>query len=170
MGCDGCLTMPEAWRTWAARYRTIVLEGCDGVGKTTLANRLVQHEGFEVVHSAVTPTHVNLAERYRQLLDRPGKLVLDRSFVSELVYGPLFRGGSRLTTAEAIELGRAVAAHGGVFIHLTAVPSNIAQRLPARDAHAWDEPMIGAVLVAYDQVFSALARHVPVIRYATDEP
>ncbi|MGW1974115.1 hypothetical protein [Streptomyces sp. NPDC001889] len=30
--------------------RTLVVEGCDGVGKTTLATRLAQDHGFTVIH------------------------------------------------------------------------------------------------------------------------
>lgn len=32
---------------------------------------------------------IDITRRYRQLLTTPGHVVLDRSFVSELVYGPL---------------------------------------------------------------------------------
>jgi hypothetical protein len=51
-------------------HRTVVLEGCDGVGKSTLAQRLALDFGFTIVHSARTPDGVNLAERYRRF--RPG--------------------------------------------------------------------------------------------------
>ncbi|GAA5707333.1 MULTISPECIES: hypothetical protein [Streptomyces] len=77
-------------------HRTVVIEGGDGVGKSTLAKLLVAQHGFISVHSPRTPDHQDLVSRYRELLARPGRLVLDRSFLSELVYGPLYRGHSRL--------------------------------------------------------------------------
>lgn len=45
-------------------HRTVVLEGCDGVGKSTLAQQLARDFGFTIVHSARTPDGINLAERY----------------------------------------------------------------------------------------------------------
>ncbi len=83
-------------------HQTVVLEGCDGVGKSTLAQQLASDHGFTIVHSGRTPDGVDLAERYRQILSQPGRLALDRSFVSELVYGPLRHGGSRLTDIESL--------------------------------------------------------------------
>jgi MoxR-like ATPase len=74
-------------------HRTVVLEGGDGVGKSTLAQQLARDLGFTIVHSARTPDGVDLAERYQQILSRLERLVLDRSFVSELVYGALRHGG-----------------------------------------------------------------------------
>ena len=73
-----------------------MLEGCDGVGKSTLAQELARDFGFTIVRSTRTPDGINLAERYQRILSRPGRLALDRSFISELVYGHLHHGGSRL--------------------------------------------------------------------------
>ncbi|MFF1342085.1 hypothetical protein ACFVYT_30055 [Streptomyces sp. NPDC058290] len=73
-----------------AAYRTLVLEGCDGAGKSTLAALFAARHGFTVIHSPRTP---DLTARY---LAQGGRLILDRSFISELVYGPLLRGASRI--------------------------------------------------------------------------
>jgi hypothetical protein len=54
-------------------YQTLVLEGCDGVGKSTLANRLSTHHGFAVVHSAKTPDHLDLdSSTVHFTMDGPG--------------------------------------------------------------------------------------------------
>ena len=70
----------------------IVLEGCDGAGKTTLAAALAARHGHAIVHATRSPEGTDLFAKYHAILARPGPLVLDRSFVSELVYGPLDRG------------------------------------------------------------------------------
>ncbi|MGH3839214.1 MAG: hypothetical protein ACRDSF_26480, partial [Pseudonocardiaceae bacterium] len=101
----------------------------DGVGKSTLAQQLASGHGFTIVHSGRTPDGVDLSKRYRQILSQPGRLVLDRSFVSELVYGPLHHGGSRLTDADACDLAALVARRDGVLVHLTASASTIRARL-----------------------------------------
>ncbi|MGH3912052.1 MAG: hypothetical protein ACRDTC_01370 [Pseudonocardiaceae bacterium] len=149
-------------------YRTIVLEGCDGVGKSTLAHWLASRHGFAVVHSGRTPDGVDLTERYREILARPGRLALDRSFVSELVYGPLRRGGSRLADTDVGDLAAAVARRDGVLVHLTAPAASIRARLLIRDgAEAASLDDIESLSTAYEHVVSTLAPYLPVIRIDT---
>lgn len=158
----------EAGCSWAAAYTTIVLEGTDGTGKTTLANLLGSRHGFGVVHSPRTPEGVDLADRYRQLLNRPGRLVLDRSFVSELVYGPLLRGRSRIDWDTATQLICAVTDRRGVFVHLTAPASTIAARLRARDeTSSLSTELIGRLNRAYEHIFAKIATLAPVITVDT---
>jgi hypothetical protein len=148
---------------WAERYEVIALEGCDGVGKSTVALRFVSAYGYTLVHSRRTPDGINLAGRYREILARPGKLVLDRSFVSELVYGPLRHGSSRISAAEAAGLASLLAERNGAFVHLTGSPSQIARRLLARDGHAPPLAEIRQLLDAYVSVFAALAGSVSIM-------
>ncbi|MEU1015529.1 hypothetical protein [Streptomyces sp. NPDC005898] len=54
-----------------APYRTLVLEGCDGAGKSTLAAHLADQHGFTVVHSPRTPDSLDLIARYRERLREP---------------------------------------------------------------------------------------------------
>jgi hypothetical protein len=151
--------------------RTVVLEGCDGVGKSTLAQRLASDHGFTVVHSGRTPDGVDLAERYRQILSQPGRLALDRSFVSELVYGPLRHGGSRLTDAGAYDLAALVARRDGVLVHLTAPAWVVRARLLVRDGQlAASLADIESVITAYERVVTAFAAYLPVVRFDTGSP
>lgn len=146
-------------------HRTVVLEGCDGVGKSTLAQRLAFDFGFTIVHSARTPDGVDLAERYQQILSRPGRLVLDRSFVSELIYGPLHHQGSRLIDADACDLAALVARRDGVLVHLTAPAPVIRARLLARDGPAAASLAdIESLITAYERVVTTLAPHLPIVR------
>ncbi|MEU7244892.1 hypothetical protein [Streptomyces sparsogenes] len=150
-----------------AAHRTIVLEGGDGVGKSTLAHTLVNQYGFTAVHSPRTPDHQTLINRYRDLLARPGRLVLDRSFLSELVYGPLYRGHSRLTWNQALDLAQLVTARDGVFLYLTAPAATVHQRLTTRDGQAPALVEITALADAYQRAFRSLTDHVPVLTYDT---
>ena len=147
----------------AAGYEVVVLEGCDGTGKTTLANTLAARYDYAIVHSGRTPDGVDLVARYRSILAIPGKIALDRSFISELVYGPLQYGRSRLTASDAAELAFLVAARRGVLVHLTGFPETIATRLRARDESAPSVERIRALTEAYRDVFAALAGTAPII-------
>jgi thymidylate kinase len=151
----------------AAGYEVIVLEGCDGTGKTTLANMLATGHRYAVVHSGRTPNDVDLVERYRSILAIRGKIVLDRSFISELVYGPLDHGQSRLTTLEAAELALRVKARGGVLVHLTGAPETIFTRLRARDGSAPPIERVRALIEAYRNAFATLADTAPIITVNT---
>lgn len=148
-------------------HRTVVLEGCDGVGKSTLAQQLASRHGFAVVHSGRTPDGIDLTERYREILARPGRLVLDRSFVSELVYGPLRHGGSRLTSADAGDLAVAVAHRDGVLVHLTAPATAIRARLLLRDGMAASLADIESLITAYERVVTTFAPYLPIVRIDT---
>lgn len=149
-------------------HRTVVLEGCDGVGKSTLAQRLAVDFGFTIVHSARTPDGVSLAERYQRILSRPERLALDRSFVSELVYGPLRHGGSRLTDTDACALATLVARRDGVLAHLIAPASVVRARLLARDGPAAASLAdIESLITAYEQVVTTLAPYLHVVRLDT---
>jgi|HubBroStandDraft_1064217.scaffolds.fasta_scaffold78253_2 thymidylate kinase len=147
---------------WAGRRDLIIIDGYDGTGKTTLARRLAADHGYRISHASLTPEGIDLFARYHAVIARPGRQVLDRSFISELVYGPLERGRSRLTANQAASLAVAVARRGGILVHLTCQPGQIAARLLARDGHAPAVPRIRAFTAAYAQVFAALADHVPV--------
>jgi predicted kinase len=151
------------WDELAARYPLIVLEGCDGTGKTTLAAALARRHGYTVVHSERPAEQKDLAGHYRSALDLPGKVAHDRGFVSELVYGPLREGRSRLTGPQAAELAFALADRGGLLVHLTGHPEALAARLRARDGYAPALDRIGALVRAYRDVFGALAGAAPIV-------
>jgi thymidylate kinase len=152
---------------WAAGRDLIILDGCDGAGKTTLAAALAARYGHVAVHAGLTPEGTDLLAKYRTVLARPGPLVLDRSFISELVYGPLDRGYSRLTFRQAACLAATAAKRGGILVHVTCQPEQIAARLLARDGHGPARGRISALTAAYADVFTKLARHAPVVTIDT---
>ena len=144
--------MRTGWEELTAGYSVVVLEGCDGTGKSTLAALLGARRGYTIVRSGRLDDGADLADRYRAVLDQPGNLVLDRSFITELVYGPLRNGRSRLDPDQAVRLAFALADRGAVLVHLTAHPKALAWRLRARDGHSPALGWIRAVLRSYRDV------------------
>jgi thymidylate kinase len=87
----------------------IVLEGCDGAGKSTLAKMLCDTLGYEYHHEGPPPADMAPIARYGGLLEayrwaihrRQIKgVVLDRFALGERVYGPIYRNNERLSADE----------------------------------------------------------------------
>lgn len=104
----------------------IIVEGCDLVGKTTLAYSLVKelstnscghfygHLGNWPIESSRRDFRLHLAQ-----LVQPYS-VLDRFHLSEIVYGNFYRGNSRLTLHDAYLLDGLIRSKAGIVIVLTA--------------------------------------------------
>lgn len=158
---------PVSLSGWADDRDLIVLDGCDGAGKTTLAAALADLHGHAIVHATPTPPGTDLLAKYHALLAQPGPIVLDRSFISELVYGPIDRGHSRLTFDQAACLAATAARRDGILVHLTGQPDQLAARILARDGHAPALARVRALTDAYRDVFTRLADHAPVMTIDT---
>lgn len=67
----------------------IILEGCDGAGKSVLSKYLSLQFGWSVMHS----DKMDFWEEHRLISIRPGNMIYDRlAHLSEQVYGPVLRG------------------------------------------------------------------------------
>ncbi len=136
----------------------IILEGCDGVGKTTLANLLI-HRGYKSLHFNYDP-HLSIKEKYQRILskDYGDNIVLDRSFISEMVYGPLKRGYSRLSDQDFSELLQLLNKRGGRVVLLDATPETIYNRIQKRgdaDDKNMDINQITSIRNLYKQILSS---------------
>jgi hypothetical protein len=97
----------------------IVLEGADSSGKTTLAGVLRERYGARYLHSTVRgdiwPWHVGALRLALRHL-RAGRLVvLDRHWISELVYGSVFRGGPAYDVGARC-LDRVLRRYGALYV------------------------------------------------------
>ena len=105
-----------------------IVEGPDGAGKTTLVNQLVAaHPGAKVLHFG-KPTTDEEAFNYWQVYLRAIKenantpvAIFDRSWYTDIVYGPIIRNRIEMTHTNMEILELAVkACGGGVILYLTA--------------------------------------------------
>lgn len=86
---------------------TVIVEGVDRVGKSTVADHLSSEHGFSYMHFSrprgTTPsekahfqwgTFDRMFQFLRALEGQPARIVMDRGHLGELVYGPIYRGDS----------------------------------------------------------------------------
>jgi hypothetical protein len=119
----------------------IVLEGPDGAGKTTLAQRLVTEyvaARWSVRLLRKGPIKQDVFTEYLRPLDdligKPSNTVwiLDRWHVGELIYGPLLRGRSQLTLRQAAYIEMVMQSFGCAFLHVSQPTSVLQERWDLR--------------------------------------
>lgn len=74
----------------------IILEGADGTGKSTAAEELASRLHLKVVHSPGYIENFFIASLNYHMMFPSEVIVYDRFYYSELVYGPIIRGESRV--------------------------------------------------------------------------
>ncbi|MBQ9267297.1 MAG: AAA family ATPase [Clostridia bacterium] len=106
----------------------IILEGIDGSGKTTLALELKKH-GFKMHHFGYDDSSKSIEQKYLDVLKQnTDRMVMDRCFISELVYGPVLRGNCRLDKTQTINLLEQYKKVGTSIIYLKADKDDILSR------------------------------------------
>lgn len=86
-----------------------LLEGPDGVGKTTLAKEIASQKGAHIIHSSynkywdIKKYHEMIIKQALDFNEKGIPVVLDRWVVSEFVYGTVFRGGPSYDTSALLE-------------------------------------------------------------------
>lgn len=137
----------------------IIIEGCDGTGKSTLAKILADRYGLDICHC--TQDDPGDYEFYRQTL-RKENVIWDRHTIGELIYPKIF-GRKQKIGVEDARLLMHHAKEGGVkVLVLTADVVSILDRIDARgneDERVYDN------LAKINYLFKKYARkfHLPLI-------
>lgn len=139
----------------------LVLEGIDGVGKTTLANLLSKAYNAGIIHA--TRETPNDWAWFNEVMDlaKDRNIIMDRSFWGQFVYqDPEER---KLSWEQLHELEHRLDQEGGKIIYVTATNEDIQLRLGAR-AEVLSLPL--DILKARYKVVIDLAE-CPVVTYNT---
>ena len=139
----------------------IVLEGIDGVGKTTLANLLSKTYDAGIIHA--TRETPNDWAWFNELMDlaKDRNIIMDRSFWGQFVYQE--PDERKLSWEQLHELEHRLYQEGGRIIYVTANTSDILERLKGR-AETLSRPL-DLLKERYEAVI--LLSECPVIIYNT---
>lgn len=103
----------------------IIIEGMDGVGKSTVSSYLEQN-GYNIHHLRYYEKN---EEGFNKLFkEDDGKLVLDRGFITEVVYGPVLREYSRIDDEALKRLIAKYSSIGTKIIYLKALKEDLLKR------------------------------------------
>lgn len=93
---------------------TIIAEGCDGAGKTTLIMKLMSaYRTVHYFHATKDTTEV----QYLEALDTNADvLIMDRFWLSEDIYGPIVRGAEPMDAEVKERLDAALEARGPALL------------------------------------------------------
>ena len=115
----------------------IIFDGCDGTGKTTLANALAKKYDLDICHcTAKDPADYDF---YRQT-SRKENVVWDRHTLGELIYPKVFDRKPQLNPEEARMIIAYARNEGAKFYVLTANPSALKYRILNRGGN--EDPKI----------------------------
>lgn len=134
----------------------VVLEGPDGVGKSTLADALEATHGGTVhrINNGPPPNDVPPYLHYSCMIDdvvdickrdKTALVVIDRFHVGELIYAPMFRGTLDLSLDEARAIDHELTEAGVVMVHCYLSAEEMIRRQLARDGGKPDEKSGAAV-------------------------
>ena len=144
----------------------IIIEGLDGVGKTTLVDYFV-NMGMKKYHFDYDAQNMDLFTKYMRVLDeKTDILVLDRSFVSEMVYGPVLRNNCKLTIEQYTELLKLYREKGATIIYLTA-PKEVLLERRANDLKDYEmiDKYYETLNVRYDEIMDYSSNYINILQY-----
>jgi hypothetical protein len=143
----------------------VIVEGCDKAGKTTLAQTLAARVDLIYYHATIS-LETNLFEKYVDIIrsiNRP--TIADRFYPSELVYGPLIRGHSRLSISQFRNLNKMIQIQGGCFIYCFANRSIITDRFTSEEEDYLPISLIPETLRNYKRIIAVARENLPVFTY-----
>lgn len=150
----------------------IILEGPDGSGKTTLANKIKDQTGYTLLHrSHKTDTEATcLFDEYAQVIKSGKNCIMDRGWYSEMVYGPVMRGNSIITYPQMYELERMLAKNGALIIHCTAPEMTLWKRCLRRgEDYVTSRDKFHEICRGFYALMHDVPHHVPVLTYEYED-
>lgn len=137
----------------------VILEGCDGTGKSTLAKKLAEKYHCDIL--AMTAWGTRDVKKY---FDRYANddIISDRCFISEVVYSKALNKQSKVSDEDFKLLMEYVKAQGFKIIVLNQTASVLKERLKARGDES-EEILNNVVKIQAEYMFLANEYNLPIV-------
>jgi len=156
----------------------IIIEGADNTGKSTLIKqlleadpslRLLHRERFKPgMEGTIAQTHIQSMLPLDDSIMRHAHSLADRSFLSECIYGPIFRGRCRMTPAEHVTLYGLLRFYRATIVWCD-VSDEVVLRTWADREQLYDRDPL-QIIYAYRAFMATLPHDIPLVRYAWNVP
>ena len=149
----------------------IILEGPEAAGKSTLAKKLSEQSGFEIVSKSWPRGKAEqeaMLDMYREAAYGSANVIFDRCWYSEMVYGPIMRDKSYITYEHMNELEDILVRNSGaMLIHCTDNMRDLWKRFVERgdDYIKPDMGLLMKIAIQYDHLMHCVPHKIPVMRY-----
>ena len=123
--------------------------------------------GMKKYHFDYDAKNMDLFTKYMHVLaEKTDILVLDRSFISEMVYGPVLRNNCKLTIEQYTELLKSYKEKGATIIYLTA-PKEILLERRANDLKDYEmiDKYYETLNVRYDEIMDYSSNYINILQY-----
>lgn len=143
----------------------IILEGENKTGKTTLANYFVDKYKFKVLKCSQPSgdPYIEYMEIIKKLGRMNKKIVVDRFYLGEFVYGPIYRGKSGLTKKQMMNIELKLLSLGVKIIYCHDTVKNIGKRFEEEGEEFATTNKIGRSLKLFDNILASSI--LPIIKH-----
>lgn len=148
----------------------IIVEGIDGVGKTTIANYLSK-KGYFTYHFPFDEKNSDIEEKYLSLLEHDTRnMLLDRCFISELVYGPVLRKHCKLSKQQLENILNRYMKINPIVLYLKANKDDILiRRKNDNEDYSMLLDNFDSLSDRYEKVFNVISKYLNVIEINTSK-
>ena len=146
----------------------IIIEGPDGAGKTTLAEKISKQTKYPIRHRTKPANEEEkklMMAQYLQDIKAGKNFIFDRCWYSEMAYGPVMRDNSVITYPQMYELEEALAKVGAIIIYCTGPKTSLWTRAIKRgEDYITSREDFNAICDNYETIMT-VPHHIPVVRY-----
>lgn len=146
-----------------------IIEGPDGSGKSTLAAKIAEQTGYTLLHRTQPKNDEDkkrMMAEYLDIINSGVNCIFDRSWYSEMVYGPVMRDTSVISYPQMYELEQKLAKRGAMLIYCTAPEKTLWKRCQARgEDYITEQEIFSQICEGFEQVMLRVPHLIPVVTY-----